>query len=303
MNSIIQCLSNCPVLTNFFLDARYVRDINKENPLGLKGKLANSYTSLLKEIWSGEYRAVAPSEFKKALSDFAPRFSGYQQHDSQELLAFMLDGLHEDLNRIKLKPYTKSVEDQGRTDTEIAEESWKMHLMRNQSIIVDLFQGQLKSTVTCPDCSRISITFDPFMFLSVPLPSKESRLVKLELLGVKGRPSMIYGVDITDLTKMSQLIEHLAKLSGIDSRLLVVSEYADSNISRVFPEAYDLRNLRMDEKLIVCEQSEQTLTTNSSDWVGVLFSYSKDDGMYRFGIPFMIMFDTKSTVKFLLIYL
>ncbi len=37
--------------------------------------------------------------FKQVVGKFAPQFSGYQQHDSQELLAFLLDGLHEDLNR------------------------------------------------------------------------------------------------------------------------------------------------------------------------------------------------------------
>lgn len=35
------------------------------------------------------------------------QFSGYQQHDSQEFIAFLLDGLHEDLNRIKAKPYVE----------------------------------------------------------------------------------------------------------------------------------------------------------------------------------------------------
>ena len=39
-----------------------------------------------------------------SVSQFAPRFSGYQQHDSQELVSFLIDGLHEDLNRITNKP-------------------------------------------------------------------------------------------------------------------------------------------------------------------------------------------------------
>lgn len=47
---------------------------------------------------------------------FAPQFSGYQQHDSQELLTFLLDGLHEDLNRIKKKPYIELQDASGRPD-------------------------------------------------------------------------------------------------------------------------------------------------------------------------------------------
>ena len=47
---------------------------------------------------------------------FAPQFSGYQQQDSQELMAFLLDGLHEDLNRIKKKPYIELKDADGRPD-------------------------------------------------------------------------------------------------------------------------------------------------------------------------------------------
>ena len=47
---------------------------------------------------------------------FAPQFSGYQQQDSHELLAFLLDGLHEDLNRIREKPYIPLKDANGRPD-------------------------------------------------------------------------------------------------------------------------------------------------------------------------------------------
>ena len=30
--------------------------------------------------------------------------------------------------------------------------------------------GQYKSTLVCPDCGKISITFDPFMMISLPIP-------------------------------------------------------------------------------------------------------------------------------------
>lgn len=57
----------------------------------------------------GETGSVSPSNFKYKLGRFAPQFQGYGQQDSQELLAFLLDGLHEDLNRIKRKPYIEVI--------------------------------------------------------------------------------------------------------------------------------------------------------------------------------------------------
>lgn len=62
------------------------------------------FAELLEDLWSGRHHAVSPTLLKKVVSKHAPRFSGYAQHDSHELLAFLLDGLHEDLNRIKDKP-------------------------------------------------------------------------------------------------------------------------------------------------------------------------------------------------------
>lgn len=54
--------------------------------------------------------------FQTQVGRFAPQFSGYQQQDSHELLAFLLDGLHEDLNRIRKKPYIQLKDANGRPD-------------------------------------------------------------------------------------------------------------------------------------------------------------------------------------------
>jgi ubiquitin carboxyl-terminal hydrolase 4/11/15 len=49
---------------------------------------------------------MSPSVLKRAIGKFQPMFVGYDQHDSGELISYLLDGLHEDLNRVKDKPYT-----------------------------------------------------------------------------------------------------------------------------------------------------------------------------------------------------
>lgn len=67
-----------------------------------------------------------------------------------------LDGLHEDLNRIKRKPYIEEKDYDGRPDAVIAAESWANFKKRNDSVVVDLFYGQLKSRLQCPKCSRVN---------------------------------------------------------------------------------------------------------------------------------------------------
>ncbi|KAL5546774.1 hypothetical protein UlMin_006461 [Ulmus minor] len=174
MNSAIQCLVHTPEFAKYFRDD-YHQEINWHNPLGMVGELALAFGELLRKLWAPGRTPVAPRPFKAKLARFAPQFSGYNQHDSQELLAFLLDGLHEDLNRVKQKPYIKSRDADGRPDEEVADEYWANHIARNDSIIVDVCQGQYKSTLVCPECNKVSVTFDPFMYLSLPLQFTTTR--------------------------------------------------------------------------------------------------------------------------------
>ncbi|KAL0572285.1 hypothetical protein V5O48_009688 [Marasmius crinis-equi] len=153
----------------------YHDELNPDNPLGMHGAIAEAFGALLERIWAPTTSSTSysPREFKSQLQRFAPQFSGYQQHDSQELVAFLLDGLHEDLNRVLKKPYVEKPDWEGGGDKELmklAKDSWDGYKRRNDSVIVDLFQGQYQSTLVCPECQKVSITFDPFMYLTLPLP-------------------------------------------------------------------------------------------------------------------------------------
>ena len=96
-------------------------------------------------------------------------FSGYNQHDSGELITYLLDGLHEDLNKIKKKPYVETKDYDGRPDNIIAKEQWNQYLLRNKSKLVEIMYGQYRSVLDCPKCNYRSIQFDPFMMCSLPL--------------------------------------------------------------------------------------------------------------------------------------
>lgn len=59
------------------------------------GKLAISFAVLMKFLWSGNTRSYAPSKLKGVMSLKANQFSGFAQHDAQEFMVELLDGLHE----------------------------------------------------------------------------------------------------------------------------------------------------------------------------------------------------------------
>uniref|UniRef100_F7CQD2 Ubiquitin carboxyl-terminal hydrolase 8 n=1 Tax=Ornithorhynchus anatinus TaxID=9258 RepID=F7CQD2_ORNAN len=171
MNSILQCLCNAPHLADYFNRNFYQEDINRSNLLGHKGEVAEEFGIIMKALWTGQYRYISPKDFKITIGKINDQFSGYSQQDSQELLLFLMDGLHEDLNKADNRKRHKEENNDHLDDCRAAELAWHKHKQLNESIIVALFQGQFKSTVQCLTCHKRSRTFEAFMYLSLPLAS------------------------------------------------------------------------------------------------------------------------------------
>ncbi|XP_015414419.1 PREDICTED: ubiquitin carboxyl-terminal hydrolase 8 isoform X2 [Myotis davidii] len=171
MNSILQCLCNATHLADYFNRNCYQDDINRSNLLGHKGEVAEEFGIIMKALWTGQYKYISPKDFKITIGKINDQFAGYSQQDSQELLLFLMDGLHEDLNKADNRKRHKEENNDHLDDFKAAEHAWQKHKQLNESIIVALFQGQFKSTVQCLTCHRKSRTFEAFMYLSLPLAS------------------------------------------------------------------------------------------------------------------------------------
>lgn len=229
MNSALQCLSNTQPLTQYFTTKCHLYELNRTNPLGMKGHIARRYGDLTQDLWSGSSRSLAPLKLRWTIGRYAPRFNGFQQHDSQEFLSFLLDGLHEDLNRVQLKPYVELKDSDGRPDEEVAHEAWDNHLKRNQSVVVDLFQGQLKSQVRCLECGYVSVRFDPFTFLSLPLPMDNSIYVEVIVVQLEGKTPKKYGLLLNNDDRYKDVKRELSKYCGlVCSKLLLVEIFGAS---------------------------------------------------------------------------
>ncbi|XP_043974597.1 ubiquitin carboxyl-terminal hydrolase 2a isoform X4 [Gambusia affinis] len=168
MNSILQCLSNTQSLRDYCLHNSHRRDLNNNSRTNTA--LMEEFAKLIQIMWtSTSSEAVSPSEFKTQIQRYAPRFVGYNQQDAQEFLRFLLDGLHNEVNRVTVRPRGTVEDFDHLPDEEKGKKMWSKYLEREDSKIVDLFVGQLKSSLTCSHCGFCSTVFDPFWDLSLPI--------------------------------------------------------------------------------------------------------------------------------------
>lgn len=269
MNSAIQCMSSVPKLTNYLLGDRWKEEINEDNPLGMGGEIARSYAELIKTMWSGKFSYTVPRYFKIQVGKFAPQFSGYQQQDSQELLAFLLDGLHEDLNRIQRKPYVEIQDSNNRPDQEVAKESWENYEKRNDSVIVDTFHGLLKSTVNCPECTKVSVTFDPFCYLSLPMPIKKERLLEVFWIPLSPEKKPIQmRVLVPKMGNISDLCTAVGAMLSADPQKMVVTDVYNHRFHKIFVSSEQISSILDRDDIFIYEVPVST-TEESSDIIVV----------------------------------
>ncbi|NXW88433.1 UBP21 hydrolase, partial [Alopecoenas beccarii] len=178
MNAVLQCLSSTKPLRDYCLR----RDFQLEQPPGSRTpqELTEAFADVIAALWHPDSsEAVNPGRFKAVFQKYVPSFTGYSQQDAQEFLKFFMDRLHVEINR-KGRRTPSILADARRTpaleepemlsDDERANQMWKRYLEREDSKIVDLFVGQLKSCLKCQACGYRSTTFEVFCDLSLPIP-------------------------------------------------------------------------------------------------------------------------------------
>ncbi|SCV03312.1 LANO_0G03378g1_1 [Lachancea nothofagi CBS 11611] len=233
MNSALQCLVHIPELRDYFLYGSFQNDINTSNPLGYGGQIAENFAALIKSLFNdraSNINSFSPRNFKTSLGHHNSMFAGYLQQDSQEFLAFLLDGLHEDLNRIVNKPFVEKPELAAEDDVrdqqlikQLADDTWNKHKLRNDSVINDLFVGMYKSTLTCPVCDKVSVTFDPFSDLTLPLPVESIWTSKVRIFP-QNSPPCILEVELTKRATYEDLKLYVANAANMKPDDLIGAE-------------------------------------------------------------------------------
>jgi ubiquitin carboxyl-terminal hydrolase 8 len=160
---------------------------------------------------------IKPKKLKDAIAYYCPKFAGYAQHDSEELLYALFDRLNDETKtNIKINKFTVSdevstyykkrkemirlinecdedIEDKEKLiqslnklisdnyNNEIiikSKEFWKSYMKDNHSVISQIFTGLFCSKVRCNNCNNCNITFEPFNILEVQLTDKNGNFLQ-----------------------------------------------------------------------------------------------------------------------------
>ncbi|KAG8282223.1 Ubiquitin carboxyl-terminal hydrolase 32 [Homalodisca vitripennis] len=198
-------------------------------------KLATHY------VWPGELR-VTPPETISELSEFWPHLRP-PDHKGLMMRSQFVNGEVHEISKKKRRE-TKAVkhtrkmlgvqpgENELRNKILANQEprAWENHILRNKSIIVDLFHGQLKSKVRCKVCGHESVRFDPFNYLSLPLPMESYIYIQVTVLRLDGSVPTKYGLRLNMDDKYANLKQNLSTLCNIPPSYMKLAELTGSQI-------------------------------------------------------------------------
>ena len=267
MNSALQCIRSVDELTEYFRCGHFKKELNYDNPLGHHGEMAKSYGNFIEGIYSTNSGAFNPSNLKRTVGKYGPSFAGYGQQDSQEFLAFLLDGLSEDLNRIVKKPYIEkpdSTDDMVGNEQllkEFADRNWNDYKARNDSVVIDLFAGMYKSTLTCPVCSKVSIVFDPFSNLTLQLPIENNWSKEIIYFPLYGKPVRV-DVDIDKNATIFEMKKFIGQRVGCDAEKMICAESYKNKFFKVFDNTETIAETSISANDIVCMYELAEVPTN-----------------------------------------
>jgi ubiquitin C-terminal hydrolase len=229
MNCALQVLTHTKELVNFFMKDEYKRELEKKErdftnrEYMLRYDFVNNFGSLIKDQWTmAKKEALNPSEIKSNLVHLYPQFSENTQQDAHEILICILDSLHQILNRkenindliitdgsLNLVSQSSNIYNSYPSfgfNRQFSQVCWDSHQKINDSVITDIFFGQLKSTIKCSNCKFENFAFDPFSSLGLPIPNEYKILIYFIPIKKNSKPISLF-IKINDNMQFKNLIE------------------------------------------------------------------------------------------------
>ena len=169
MNSTLQCFSNIMTLRKILLNENIFNYI-KENKT--TKKLSFEFTEVLNNLWKDiKGSSYAPKNFKEIISEMNPLFKGIAANDPKDLILFLLETMHNELNQPQpelLQSIINVVPDP-RDFNAVFNDFMNFYLSKNKSIISDEFYGFTNNMITCSNCPTTTHNVQVNNILFMPL--------------------------------------------------------------------------------------------------------------------------------------
>ena len=155
MNATLQSLSNTDKLTDYFLTKFKYEPQNQEK------KISNEYYKLLTNLYDRTKmnKSYSPNDFKTILSKENPLFQGIQANDSKDLINFLIERLHKELNIKQVDNDNSNYNVNQLNENEVLQSFFQDFQNNFRSIISDLFYGVLETKTKCCGCQNIKYNF------------------------------------------------------------------------------------------------------------------------------------------------
>ena len=166
MNATLQSLSNTDKLTDYFFTKFNYEPENKEK------KISNEYYKLLINLHdvNNMNKSYSPNYFKTIISQENQLFEGKKANDSKDLINFLIERLHKELNIIQTKNNDNNNYNINQLNENEVLQLFLQDFKNNyRSIISDLFYGVLETKTKCGGCQNIKYNFQIFSFIEFPL--------------------------------------------------------------------------------------------------------------------------------------
>ena len=163
MNAALQCFSNIEKLRVYFLD-------NKTKIKNEKNKLSSSLLTIFENLWEEKnITYYVPQEFKDVISEMNPLFKGIQANDTKDLILFILETIHNELNEVN-NTINGNNNFVNPLDYNLVFNNFSIFFRKNyNSIISNLFYGMNNSMMKCCTCQKTLHNVQCFNILIFPL--------------------------------------------------------------------------------------------------------------------------------------
>ena len=177
MNATLQCLIHIPELSVYFLN-EYPKDKNilnsKNSYIKTRGQLSEAYYQVVKGVDSvftkqdNFYSSYSPRSFKEVLGMYNSQFSRYEANDSKDLILYLLQTFHEELNYFGDQTKPKNIKLSQPTSREYSYQAFNtIYNMTNFSKISQLFYGTYENIIICLECKTKFYSYQKFEYISL----------------------------------------------------------------------------------------------------------------------------------------